>query len=217
MQNRRDWDDELPYEESGNSGLLSGTLRNAGIVLGLCLVVAWLMSGAEEAFTLPETTTTRTMPAEQAAPQGYEADRNQSQGEGSQLRIEALYQLDDNILVPPDPQGHFLVDVGVNGIAVRFLVDTGATRVTLTEEDARRVGLPVGALNFSDRYETANGPIHTAPVTLRDMRIDGYEMTEVDATVTQGPLGVSPLGMSFLNRLSGYEVGPQGLVLRFPD
>ena len=217
MQNRRDWDDELPYEESSDTGLLSGTLRNAAIVLGLCLVVAWLMSGAEEAFTIPGTTTTRTMPAEQAAPQGYGRDRNQSQEEGDQLRVEALYQLDDDILVPPGPQGHFMVDVGINGIAVRFLVDTGATRVMLTEEDARRVGLPVDALDYSDRYETANGPIHAAPITLRDMRIDGFEVAEVDATVTQGPLGVSLLGMSFLNRLSGYEVGPQGLVLKLRE
>jgi aspartyl protease family protein len=216
VQDRRDWDDELPYEESADSGLLSGTLRNAAILLGLCLVVAWVMSGAEETLTVPGSVVTRAVPADQTAPQDNVREYDQPEEEATQ-QAQALYRRGDDVLVRPGPQGHFMVDVGVNGIAVQFMVDTGATRVTLTEEDARRVGLPVGALDYSDRYETANGPIHAAPVTLRDMRIDGFEIAEVDATVTQGPLGVSLLGMSFLNRLSGYEVGPQGLVLKFPE
>ena len=175
------------------------------------------MSGADETFTVPGSVVTRAVPADQTAPQGYRQGLDQPQEEEGQLQAQALYRRGDDVLVRPGPQGHFMVDVGVNGIAVQFMVDTGATRVTLTGEDARRIGLPAGALDYSYRYETANGPIHAAPVTLRDMRIDGFGITEVDATVTQGPLGVSLLGMSFLNRLSGYEVGPQGLVLKFPE
>ena len=127
---------------------------------------------------------------------------------------QAAYSLGDAVTILPGPRGHFLVDVGVNGTPVRFLVDTGASTVTLTERDAQRVGLPVYALDYSARFETANGPIVAAPVTLRDMSVGGIELLDVDATVTQAPLNISLLGMSFLKRLSGYEVRADGLILR---
>ena len=74
---------------------------------------------------------------------------------------------------------------------------------------------PVRALDYSARYQTANGEVMAAPVTLRDMRIGGSGIEDIPATVTRAPLNISLLGMSFLRRLAGYEVRSDGLVLRF--
>src|SRR6266852_3374324 len=71
----------------------------------------------------------------------------------------------------PDRAGHFLLAAAVNGSAVRFLVDTGASYVTLTPEDARAAGIRTGDLRFSGRAATANGEVRVAPVVLREIRL----------------------------------------------
>ena len=111
--------------------------------------------------------------------------------------------------------GHFLVDARVDGVAVRFLVDTGATRVVLTPEDAERIGLHLRDRHFTKRHRTAGGIVRAAPVTLRELRIGQLAVREVEASVNEQPIGISLLGMSFLNRLDGYEVQGNKLILHW--
>jgi len=113
----------------------------------------------------------------------------------------------------PDRNGHFLVTAAVNGSALRFLVDTGASYVTLTPEDARAAGIPASDLRFTGRVATANGEVHVAPVKLREIRIEQFTMEDVDAVVVDTQLTVSLLGMSFLKRLEGYELRDGALVV----
>ena len=109
--------------------------------------------------------------------------------------------------------GHFQVEATVNGVAIRFLVDTGASDIVLRPADARRLGYDLDRLRFSRIYQTANGTVRGAPVTLGEVTVGPIRLTNVAASVNGAPMNQSLLGMSFLNRLSGYEV--RGNVLTF--
>jgi aspartyl protease family protein len=104
-----------------------------------------------------------------------------------------------------DARGHVALTAIVNGAPVRFLVDTGASRVTLTAEDARAAGIDPGGLVFNQRSQTANGLAREAPVKLREIRIDRLSVDNVPAAVNEN-LTVSLLGMSFLKRLKSFEM-----------
>lgn len=112
----------------------------------------------------------------------------------------------NRITVPAGPNGHFLLEARVNGVPVTFLVDSGASAVVLSPEDARRVGLEPGRLAFSRRFQTANGVVRAAPVTLRELRIGQLALPRLEAVVNETPIGVSLLGTSFLGRLAGWKV-----------
>ena len=120
-----------------------------------------------------------------------------------------------DVVIPAARDGHFLVEAVVDGLPLRLLVDTGASDVVLTVADAERLGFRQHQLDFSRRYQTANGVVRGAPVTLRELRIGQFSLFEVDASVTDGPLGISLLGMSFLGRLDSYAVADGRLMLRW--
>ena len=101
--------------------------------------------------------------------------------------------------------GHVMLEADVNGTPVRFLLDTGATQVALTLNDAAAVGIGGGDLAFKGMVSTANGPARVAPVTLREVRIGQFATGDVAAVVIEN-LGVSLLGQSFLKRLDSYEM-----------
>lgn len=111
----------------------------------------------------------------------------------------------NTLVYPADARGHVLLDAAVNGAPVRFLVDTGASYVTLTPADARAAGLSPRQLDFNERVSTANGEVRIATVTLRDIRLGQFSVANVPAAVLKN-LDVSLLGMSFLKRLRSYEM-----------
>jgi len=110
--------------------------------------------------------------------------------------------------------GHFYIDATVNNRPVRFLVDTGASEIVLSPLDAERVGFRRNALKFDRQYETANGLGWGAAVTLRFVEIGAIRFDDVGASVNDAPMPDSLLGMSFLDRLAGYEVRGDSLILR---
>ena len=111
--------------------------------------------------------------------------------------------------------GHFYVDADVNGARIRFLVDTGATYVALSPDDARSAGLRVFESDYTARTSTANGVTRVAPVTLRQIELDQLQLFDIKAVVLERPMPVSLLGMSFLSRLQGYETRSDELILRW--
>lgn len=114
--------------------------------------------------------------------------------------------------------GHFhaMADVAVadKSNRVRFMVDTGASDVALTREDATRLGLDLKALRFDVPYSTANGPSMGARVRLDRIVIGDIAIDNVSGSVVSGRLDQSLLGMSFLRRLSGFEIRGEEMVLR---
>ena len=109
--------------------------------------------------------------------------------------------------------GHFHADVGVNGAAVRMLVDTGATTIALSAEDAARAGIDVDALTFNSFVSTANGMAVAATVELKEVRVGSIVRRNVRASV-QRNLGDSLLGMSFLDQLTKYSIEADQMILK---
>jgi aspartyl protease family protein len=110
--------------------------------------------------------------------------------------------------------GDFDISARINGARVSMVLDTGASSVVLTREDAKAAGLPLEVLAYTVAIETANGRTHAAPVKIDRVAVGGLVERSVDALVAQpGQLKTSLLGMSFLNRLQSWEVRGDRLVL----
>lgn len=110
--------------------------------------------------------------------------------------------------------GHFRTDALINNRRIHFLVDTGASRVVLTEADAHRLGFRDKDLDFGNKVATANGITHVAQVTLRVVKIGSVVISNVPASVIEGDgLTQSLLGMSYLSKLSRFSVNKNTLVL----
>ena len=123
----------------------------------------------------------------------------------------ATVTTENTIEVPRGFDGHYHVTLQVNGVAVPFMVDTGASTVVLTRQDAERVGLDVSKLNFFDRANTANGEIATAPVRLTS--IGPFEDRDFRAWVNGGEMETSLLGMSYLQLFHDIRIADGKLVL----
>ncbi|KAJ55616.1 aspartyl protease [Actibacterium mucosum KCTC 23349] len=108
--------------------------------------------------------------------------------------------------LPRAPDGHFYMLADVNDTAVRFVVDTGATTIVLSMEDAARVGIDTDRLVFLGRANTANGEVRTAMVKLDELRIGELSDRNVRAWVNEGELNGSLLGMSYLDRFERVEI-----------
>lgn len=110
--------------------------------------------------------------------------------------------------------GHFWAEAKVDGRAVRFLIDTGATAVALSQTDAKRLGIDTKALDYSYKVMTASGQTRAASVKLTSIAVAGAKVADVDALVIENGLETSLLGMSYLGRLSSFQATPRALILR---
>ena len=111
--------------------------------------------------------------------------------------------------------GHYYARAELNGRFVDVMVDTGASIVALTWEDARAAGLSVRDSDFTHRVNTANGIARIAPVTIDRITIGNITVRNVPAAVSEpGSLTTSLLGMSFLGRLQRVDMRPGLLVLQ---
>lgn len=126
---------------------------------------------------------------------------------------QAVLQDGRQITVPMSADGHFYLSLDLNGVPVRFVVDTGASEMVLSARDAARIGLDPGKLIYSGRAMTANGMVQTAPVRLATVALGPVVDQGVRAVVNQGELRESLLGMSYLNRFSRLEIANGRLVL----
>jgi len=111
--------------------------------------------------------------------------------------------------------GHFEADVSIDGTPLRMMVDTGASSIVLTYDDAMRLGINADNLVFSIEVSTANGRAMAAPVTLRQVAIGPIMRGTIRGMVTQpGQLDQSLLGMSFLETLGSIEITRDELRLK---
>lgn len=104
------------------------------------------------------------------------------------------------IVLTAGPGGHFATAGAINGKQVRFVVDTGATMVSIGSDDAARIGLDLSNAQRG-MTQTANGAVQVAVVTLSSVRVGDVELANVAAVVLPTPMPVVLLGNSFLSRL----------------
>lgn len=110
--------------------------------------------------------------------------------------------------------GQFWTNARVNSGHVKFLVDTGASSVALTPEDARRAGIRLNQLEYNVPIATAGGENVAAYVTLKSISIGAVTIRNVRALVVPEGLNTSLLGMTFLGELQKVEATPNALILR---
>jgi len=118
------------------------------------------------------------------------------------------------VVIQPDARGHFRVEGAIDGRRLDFVVDTGATVVTLTESDAARLGFHPAPRDYVAQLKTANGTVRGAPVRLGMVEIGGLMLRNVTAVVLPDEaLSENLLGLSFLSRLHRFEYRDGRLVL----
>ena len=120
---------------------------------------------------------------------------------------------EDSVMFRARTDGHFVVEARVDGRPIRFLLDSGASDVILSPADADRIGLEPARLRFDIPYESANGRVLAAAVTLKEMTVGPIVLTDVRAAVNGAPMEQSLLGMSFLRRLKGWRIDGDRLTL----
>jgi aspartyl protease family protein len=178
-------------DDGGNPGQVVSE-RN-----GLCLIRS---PDGRSLSWIPRERLSAAPPAEPAAPPADSPAPAPAEG------VRIIRPIIVNQLVyHADALGHIVLTANVNGAPVRFLVDTGATLVSLTPGDASAVGLKSSELTFNQTVQTGNGAAHAAFVQLRDIRIDQLDIDNVQAAVID-TLKQSVLGMSFLSRLKKFEM-----------
>lgn len=103
------------------------------------------------------------------------------------------------VVIPASGGGHFVVNGAINGRAVQMMVDTGATLVTLSADEAQRVGLDYQR-GQRGMTQTANGPVPVWVVSITSLRIGDVELANVNAAVVPAPMPGVLLGNSALSR-----------------
>lgn len=158
-----------------------------------------LKTGAERMLGLP--TTADVAEAQRQRPQP--AAKPAQATIGSIVEIEA------------ESSGHFNTEADINGRPIAVMIDTGATMVALSYEDAERAGIYLNDSDFTRAVSTANGIARVAPVTLHRVSIGDITVRDVPAAVAEpGRLKTSLLGMSFLSRLSRFDMRSGRLVMQ---
>ncbi len=117
------------------------------------------------------------------------------------------------IVISSSQDGHFYINAKVNKVDVRFMVDTGASDITLNLNDAQRIGIKSEDLIYIKQYQTANGRSLGASIKLDELEMGDVKFENLSASVTNGNLGISLLGMSFLKQLKKYEFYQDKLIL----
>ena len=106
------------------------------------------------------------------------------------------------VTLQSDRRGHFLVDARVDGRAVDFMVDTGASAIALRESSAAKLGIHPARRDYTAKASTANGIVAVAPVMLNRVEVNGITVRDVTAFVMPDDgLSTNLLGMSFLSRV----------------
>lgn len=134
---------------------------------------------------------------------------------GDVLPRQAVVENGGAIEVPRSPDGHFHLTLRLNGEPVEFLVDTGASDVVLSLDDARRAGLDPDQLAFLGSARTANGNVRTAFATLDTVSIGPATFENVRVAVNGGEMRGSLLGMTFLRQFDRLEISDGRLRLEF--
>ncbi|KAJ6644945.1 hypothetical protein Bhyg_00140, partial [Pseudolycoriella hygida] len=119
------------------------------------------------------------------------------------------------IVINRSSDGHFYINGLVNGVKIKFMIDTGASDVALTTADAEKLNFDLAKLKFTRIYSTANGLSKAAHVQLENVMIGECIFRKVEAHVGSKGLDISLLGMSFLERFKSFRIERDVLILSY--
>ncbi|RWR26266.1 TIGR02281 family clan AA aspartic protease [Sinirhodobacter populi] len=120
---------------------------------------------------------------------------------------------DGRIEVPRSPDGHYYLTASVNGVPVRFVVDTGASQIVLSQRDAERAGIETASLAYVGQANTANGTVAIAPVRLNTVDLGPIHDRDLRAVVNRGEMDLSLMGMTYLTRFARVEFDRDRMIL----
>ena len=144
----------------------------------------------------------------------FTSNENGTGDEASGSQEAAAVESYGDVTLRATDNGHFETTAEVNGRDVEVMVDTGATMVALTYEDAERAGIYLSPSDFTHSVSTANGIAKVAPIEIGSISIGGITVRNVSGAVAErGNLHKTLLGMTFLGRLSRVEMRRIDLVL----
>jgi aspartyl protease family protein len=119
----------------------------------------------------------------------------------------------DEVVLPRGDNGHFYAEVSTDSGNVMMLVDTGATVIALTGDDAAMMGVEWHERDVRPIARGASGDVYGVPVVLDRIAVGGIEARRVQAVVVPEGLDISLLGQSFLSKVSRVEVTGDEMVL----
>lgn len=173
------------------------------LIAGGAIGLAWpMLSGSEEQAALTAT-----------APSGESASAPQQPVPAASGAASGAASWAAETTLEREADGHFYADVLVNGAPVRMLVDTGATTIALTGDDAAAMGIAWNAHNLRHVAQGASGPIEGVHVTLAQVELDGFAARDVAAIVVPDGLPISLLGQSFLSTVDRLEITDGRMVM----
>lgn len=132
---------------------------------------------------------------------------------GRQLMPQQTVETGGDVVLPRARDGHYYLVLDIDGQPVEFMVDTGASGVVMSQNDARSIGLDPDTLVYLGSAQTANGTVRTSRVTLNNVRLGDYEDATLKAYVNDGDMGGSLLGMDYLGRFR-IEISGDQMILR---
>lgn len=140
---------------------------------------------------------------------------NSSDFPGEAQRTDPPSSRSGHVELRADRHGHYRTRASINGRHIPVMVDTGATVVVLTHEDAQRAGIFLKPSEYKIAVSTANGTTHVAPVELDTISIGDITVRNIQAAVAQrGQLAVTLLGMTFLSRLERVDMRSGMMLLK---
>ncbi len=120
------------------------------------------------------------------------------------------------LVIARHKNGHFYLDAYTkNRAKIHFLVDTGASDIALTKDDARKLGFNLSKLKYTRTYNTANGPSAAAPVRIQQLTIGKKTFYNIEGHVTSGGLDISLLGMSLIEDFKDFKITQDMLLLSY--
>ncbi len=169
----------------------------------VAIAIGWFMPSGNDSFVIPADETHPIQIITAAKPNaGFDSGKSND--------IQQL--LPDKITLNREMDGHFYADVNVNFGKVRFLVDTGASMVALTGDDARKLGLNWSADELQPVARGASGDVRGKQVTIDKMQIGNFQANNVPAAIIPEGLDVSLLGQSFLARVGSVNIQDDKMV-----
>lgn len=119
------------------------------------------------------------------------------------------------IAIARSNDGQFYINVMVNDVPIKFMIDTGASDVALSKQDAVKLNFDLSKLSYTKIYSTANGSNAAAPVILQKLQVDSKVLENVEAAIGQGELDTSLFGMSVISRFKNFKISQDILTLSY--